>query len=470
MIQGHTIPIINMAKLFALRGLKSTIVTTSANARLHSKTIRNSQNMGLDISLLVIKFPDMEQPASREASSSTRDTLRKFIESTAALDEQLEQLLKEHRPDCLVADAFFTWATDVAAKFKILRVVFHGTGFFPLCAIMSVLMHEPHEKVESDSEPFTIPNLPDEVRLSRKQLPPYVKRNAESPFTKSYREAKEAELKCFGVVVNSFYELERDYADHYRRVLGRKAWHIGPVSLCDKLKAKEKIGIDQAASIDEYECLKWLNSKRPKSVVYVCFGSMASFGDAQLTEIAMGLETSGKQFIWVVKNEKKQEGVGREEWLPQGFEERIEGKGLIIRGWAPQGMILEHEAIGGFVTHCGWNSLLEAVCAGVPMLTWPMFSEQFYNEKFVTEILGIGVGVGAQEWALVVEDSAVKREAIENGVKRIMDGEEAEKMRRRASVLSEMASRAFEEGGSSYSNFDAFIKELRLHRVEPLEN
>ncbi|GMN37678.1 hypothetical protein TIFTF001_007019 [Ficus carica] len=455
-----------MAKLFASRGLKSTIVTTSPNAQLHSKTVQNGQNMGMDIGVLVIKFPDMEQPASREPASNsaatTEETQRKFIETTAVLEEQLGRLLKEHRPDCLVADAFFTWATDVAAKLEIPRVIFHGTGFFPLCTIMSVLVHEPHEKVESDSEPFTIPNLPDEVKLTRKQLPPYVKKNADSPFTKSYREAKEAELKCFGVVVNSFYELERNYADHYRRVLGRKVWHIGPVSLCNyKINGKGEAGIDQAA-IEEHECLKWLDLKKPNSVVYVCFGSMASIGDAQLMEIATGLEDSGKQFIWVVKKEKKQEGV-KEEWLPQGFEERVDGKGLIIRGWAPQVMILEHKAVGGFLTHCGWNSMLEAVCAGVPMVTWPMFSEQFYNEKFVTQVLGVGVGVGAKEWAIVVEES-VKREAIEKAVKRIMEGEEAEEMRSRANVLREMARTAFEEGGSSYSDFDAFVEELRRHR------
>lgn len=375
------------------------------------------------------------------------------------LDKPLENLLREYKPHCLVADMFFPWATAVAAKFGIPRIVFHGTGFFSLCASLSVLEYEPHEKVESDSEPFVVPNLPDEVILMRKQLPPYVRRNAQTEFAKVYRAGKESEFGCFGVVVNSFYELEPDYADHYRMVLGRKAWHMGPISLLmDKIGGKGKRGRSRGFG-DEHEVLKWLDLKEANSVVYICFGSMSSFSDVQLMEIAMGLEASGKQFIWVVKKERK-EGV-REEWLPEGFEKRMEGKGLIIRGWAPQVLILEHEAVGGFVTHCGWNSTLEAVCAGVPMVTWPVFAEQFYNEKLVTQILRIGVEVGAQKWERLVGDF-VKREALEKAVCRIMAGEEVEGMRARARALSEMASRAIEEGGSSFSDLDAFIEEVRL--------
>ncbi|GMN37680.1 hypothetical protein TIFTF001_007021 [Ficus carica] len=236
MAQGHMIPIINMAQLFASRGLKTTIITTPFNAELHSDTINDSQNIGLDITILVIKFPcaDTGMPQGRESP-------------------------------------------DVAAKLDIPRIVFHGTGFFSLCASLSVLEYEPHEKVESDSEPFVFPNLPDEVILIRKQLPP-------------------------------FYELEPDYADHYSMVLGRKAWHIGPILLLmDKIGGKGKWGRSRGFG-DEHEFLKWLDLKEANSVVYICFGSMSSFSDAQLMEIAMGLEASGKQFIWVVKKERK-EGV-----------------------------------------------------------------------------------------------------------------------------------------------------------------
>ena len=157
------------------------------------------------------------------------------------------------------------------------------------------------------------------------------------------------------------------------------------------------------------------------------------------------------------KNEKEEE-----DWLPKGFEKRKEGKGLILRDWAPQVLILDHEAVGGFVTHCVWNSTLEGVTARVPMVTWPLSAEQFYNEKLVTQVLKIGVDVGVRQWIGVVGDS-IKKDAIERAVKRIMVGEETKEMRGRAKVLGEMAKRAVEEGGSSYSDLNALIEELRSH-------
>jgi UDP:flavonoid glycosyltransferase YjiC (YdhE family) len=157
------------------------------------------------------------------------------------------------------------------------------------------------------------------------------------------------------------------------------------------------------------------------------------------------------------KNYEKEEA----DWVPIGFEKRMNGKGLIIKGWAPQVLILDHEAVGGFVTHCGWNSTLEAVTAGVPMVTWPMAVEQFYNEKFVTHILKIGVSVGVLQWSR--EGDGIKREAVEKAVSQIMVGEEAEEMRGRAKAVGEMGRRAVEEWGSSYPDFDALIEELRLH-------
>jgi UDP:flavonoid glycosyltransferase YjiC (YdhE family) len=273
--------------------------------------------------------------------------------------------------------------------------------------------------------------------------------------------SKEAELRSFGVVVNSFYELEPAYADYYKKVLGRRAWNVGPVSLCNR-DIEDKAGRGKETSIDQHECLKWLDSKKPNSVVYICFGSTTNFSDSQLKEIAAGLEASGQQFIWVVRRNKKGQ-EDKEDWLPEGFEERMEGMGLIIRGWAPQVLILDHEAIGAFVTHCGWNSTLEGITAGKPMVTWPIFAEQFYNEKLVTDVLKTGVGVGVKEW-LRVHGDHVKSEAVEKTITQIMVGEEAEEMRSRAKKLGQTARKAVEEGGSSYSDFNALIEELRWRR------
>ncbi|XP_057963675.1 scopoletin glucosyltransferase-like [Malania oleifera] len=469
MAHGHLIPSMDMAKLFAARGVKTTIITTPGNAPLFAKTVgRNRAGGGAEISIKTIKFPSEEVglPEGFENldAATTPDLSRKFFGATSMLQRPLEQFLEESRPHCLVADMFFPWATDAAARFGIPTLLFHGTSFFSLCSMASLRLYEPYKRVSSDSEPFILPNLPDEIKMTRLQIPEHERLNIQNDFTKLLDRAREADQRSYGVVVNSFYELEPAYADHYRKVMGRRAWHIGPVSLCNRGN-EEKAERGKTAAIDEHECLKWLNSKKSNSVIYICFGSVAKFPPSQLFEIARALEASGQQFIWVVRKGKDEEEENQnEDWLPEQFEERIEGKGLIIRGWAPQVLILDHEAIGAFVTHCGWNSVLEGVCAGVPMVTWPVYAEQFYNEKLVTQILRIGVAVGAQKWSRVVGDS-VKREAIERAVRMVMAGEEAEGMRSRAKALGEMAKRAVEEGGSSHSDLNALIEDLSSRRA-----
>ncbi|XP_028783109.1 LOW QUALITY PROTEIN: scopoletin glucosyltransferase-like [Neltuma alba] len=465
---GHMIPTVDMAKLFAGRGVRATIVTTPLNLPLISRSIQESIALGLAINLVSIKFPCAEaglpEGCENADAVSSYSMVPAFFEATTMLQEPLEQLLREHHPDCLIAGSFFPWATDSATKFGIPRIVFHGTGFFPLCVSESITAHQPFKDVVSDSDPFVIPNLPGvEIQMTRKILPSFFMTDEDTFLTRMFKAAKQSVVKSFGVVVNSFYELEGIYADHYKKVLGRKAWHIGPVSLCNT-DNKEKSYRGKQASMDAQDCLKWLDSKKPNSVLYICFGSRSDFTENQLREIAMGLEASGQNFIWVVRKSKKgnkEEGDGDQDegWLPEGFEKRIEGKGLIIRGWAPQVLILDHEATGGFVTHCGWNSTLEGVSAGVPMVTWPVSAEQFYNEKLITEVLRIGVAVGVKKWVPVVGDY-IEKEAVGKAVKAIMEGEEAEEMRNRAKKLARMARETVEEGGSSYSDLNSLIEEL----------
>ncbi|KAI4298484.1 hypothetical protein L6164_032036 [Bauhinia variegata] len=445
-------PMIGMAKLFASRGIRSTIINTPSNASLCEKSIRKSKN----IELLLIKFPAVEvglPPGCENLNQApTLEMQGKIFKATTLLEQQFDELVSEHRPDFLVADMFFPWASDVAAKYGIPRFVFHGSGFFPLCASLCLLRHQPHKQVSSDSEPFALPDFPDEIKFTRNQIPSFIKQEVETEFIKLYRAAKESERRSYGTLVNSFYELEPNYADHYRNVFGMRTWHIGPISLVSR--------DDEETYVDEHGVLNWLNSQRPNSVIYICFGSVANFDDAQLKEIAMGLEFSRQKFIWVVKREKDVEG--KENWLPEGFEKRIEGKGVIVRGWAPQLVILNHEAVGGFVTHCGWNSILEAVGAGVSMVTWPISADQFYNEKLVIRVLKVGVPVGVQRYVQLVGDS-IKKEAIGKAVKQIMNGEEAEEMRERAREFAQKARIAVELGGSSHNDLTSLIQELKSH-------
>ncbi|XP_043713754.1 scopoletin glucosyltransferase-like [Telopea speciosissima] len=456
MAQGHLIPAIAMARLFSSRGVKVTIVTTPLNARLFSHTIDGDKQLGLDISVQLIQFPSEEAglPQGCENVSSSHnffDVAPKFFTALDLLQQPFENLLQQYLPEFVVADMFFPWVTDVAAKFGIPNLIFHGTSFFSLCVSDSLRRYNPHENIKSETDRFVLPGLPDQIELMRSNLPDLQK--IPSELGKYFKRVDELEGRSYGVLVNSFYELEPGYADHYKKIMGRKAWHIGPVSLRNR---------DITDKEQRHSCLSWLDSRKPNSVIYVCFGSMVPFTAEQLLEIAMGLEDSGQPFIWVLRL-KGEEAEQRSRML-DGFEERIEGRGLIIRDWAPQVMILDHPAVGGFVTHCGWNSTMESVSAGVAMITWPIFADQFHNEKLVTQVLKAGVSVGAHYFQEVVgEKGVVKREDIKKAVQQLMiSGEEAEQLRSRATELKEMARKAF-EGGSSYADLTALIEELRLN-------
>ncbi|EOA29507.1 hypothetical protein CARUB_v10013563mg [Capsella rubella] len=464
MAHGHMIPILDMAKLFASRGAKSTLLTTPISAKILEKPIEafKAQNPDLEIGIKIFEFPCVELglPEGCEngdfinsyQKSDSGDLFFKFIFSTKYMKHQLESFVETTKPSALVADMFFPWATESAEKFGVPRLVFHGTSFFALCCSYNMRIHKPHKKVATRSTPFEIPCLPGNIVITADQA--NVADEA-TPMGKYMKEVRESETNSFGVLVNSFYELEPAYADFYRSFVAKRAWHIGPLSLSNR-EFVEKAGRGKKANIDEQDCLKWLDSKTLGSVVYLSFGSGTNLTNEQLLEIAYGLEGSGQNFIWVVRTNGNQ--GEDEEWLPERFEERTTKKGLIIRGWAPQVVILDHKAIGGFVTHCGWNSAVEGIAAGLPMVTWPMGAEQFYNEKLLTKVLKIGVSVGATE--KVKKGKLISREQVEKAVREVIVGEEAEERRLWAKKLGEMAKAAVEEGGSSYNDVKKFMDEI----------
>ncbi|THG21954.1 hypothetical protein TEA_000113 [Camellia sinensis var. sinensis] len=235
---------------------------------------------------------------------------------------------------------------------------------------------------------------------------------------------REAEKSTYGIVANIFEELESGYVKEYQKATGNKVWCIRPVSLCNEDKLdKAKRGSESA--LDAHHCLNWLDSQQPRTVVYVCLGSLSRQALSKMIEIGLGLETSNKAFIWVIRDKVEE----LEKWnLEDGFKERTKDRGLLIRGWAPQVLILSHRAIGRFVTHCRWNSTLEGICAGMPITTWPMFGEQFCIEKLIVQVLRIGVSVGVEvpiRWGekekvgvLVHKDNVVK------AIGKLMDGGE----------------------------------------------
>ncbi|KAK9681903.1 hypothetical protein RND81_10G035600 [Saponaria officinalis] len=476
MAPGHMMPMIEIARIFASQGkINATIITTPANASRFENTINRDNEIGHRITFLTISLPTKEvglpEGCENLVSAQNRGTTFKLFRAIEMLKPKLETMLVENMPDCIVSDYLYPWTVDVAERIGIPRLAFSGSCFFNQCIYYNLEKYRPHDKIELESQEFVVPNLPDNITITRSQLQDIVKGN--SSFNELFERLKEAERKSFGVLINSFYELEPNYVDYYKKVMGIKSWHIGPLSLFNRT-LDDKLERGDKTTVDAHSCLSWLDSKESNSVVYICFGSLTRLTKSQIIEMARALQDSGYYFIWVLgkvmrpdddhSQDAKQEQA-EEYWLPDNFEDTIleNGKGFIIRGWAPQVLILEHRAIGGFMTHCGWNSILEGVCASVPLITWPIFAEQFHNEKLVTQVLKIGVSVGNLVWKAWATDESklVEKEMIYMAISKVMVEED---IRRTTKKFSEMAYKAVEPGGSSYKDIEALLQEIKVYR------
>lgn len=474
MAQGHMIPMIDIARVLAERGVMVSLVTTPYNAsRFESCISRARDQSGLPISIVKIPFP-CEQVGLPIGSENldilpSRNLLRKFFKALSMLQEPLEKYLEEQKPQpwCIISDKALSWTSKTAQKFNIPRIVFHGMCCFSLLSSHNIKLSNAHNSVTSDFEPFVVPGMPQRIEITKVQLPGAF---VTQPDLDDFRDKnQEAEWKSYGVVVNSFVELEHGCAEELEKVFDKKVWCIGPVSLCNESNL-DRFSRGNKSSIDETQCLQWLESMQTRSVIYACLGSLCRLVPSQLIELGLGLEASGKPFIWVIKTCGKYDEL--EKWLvEERFEERIKGRGLIIKGWAPQVLILSSPAIGGFLTHCGWNSSIEGACSGVPMITWPLFAEQFLNEKMIIEAWKIGVRVGVEvpvRWGDEEKVGVlVKKDGVKKAIEALMDGgEEGEKRRKRAREIGEKGRRAMEKGGSSHSNMSSLIQDVKeLHEA-----
>ncbi|WOL06193.1 hypothetical protein Cni_G14925 [Canna indica] len=263
-----------------------------------------------------------------------------------------------------------------------------------------------------------------------------------------------------GRLFNTCRAIEGMFIDLVAREPGwdeKKTFAIGPLNPIISNKAAGGGGRRHA-------CMDWLDQQLPASVLYVSFGTTSTFSDEQVAELAAGLEASGQRFLWVLRDADRadiyadsDEGTGEKENLPSEYYRRVEGRGKVVCGWAPQLEILSHPSTGGFMSHCGWNSCVESFSAGVAILAWPMHSDQPRNAVLVTHVLRVGFPV--HDWERRAE--LVPAEAIRRSVERLLSGgAEGEEVRRRARELGDEVRRAMAEGGSSKADLDAFVAHI----------
>ncbi|KAF3952328.1 hypothetical protein CMV_022101 [Castanea mollissima] len=245
-----------------------------------------------------------------------------------------------------------------------------------------------------------------------------------------------------GIILNSFEELELSELDTLRQEFPIPIFPIGPFHKYFLTSSSSSLLAQDQSSI------AWLDKQASKSVIYASFGSLAALSEAQFLEIAWGLANSNQPFLWVVRP-----GLVRgSEWLeslPSGFLETLNGRAHIIK-WAPQLEVLAHPAVGAFWTHNGWNSTLESICEGVPMICMPCFTEQKVNAKYVSQVWKVGLQL----------ENGLDRLEIERYIKRLMVEKEGEEIRDRISKLKEKAKFSLQQGGCSLQNVDSLIIEL----------
>ncbi|XP_045090963.1 scopoletin glucosyltransferase-like [Aegilops tauschii subsp. strangulata] len=358
LLPGHLIPMADIAALFAARGVRCTVLTTPVQASTIRSVVdraNSSSAAGTPISISVVPFPDVGLPLASQSGTdlgTSRDIHDRFFQTAELLREPFRRFLSDHHADidAMVSDSIFHWSANAAAEYGLPRVAFLGTSMFARACTETVLRINPFESCSDDpAAVVSLPGLPHRVEQKRSQMMDPVKRPRQWA---KLQLAHDADRSSYGEIFNSFRELEPGYAEHYRATqLRRRVWLVGPVGFASG--SLEDVGsrgaVAGALSPDAAGCLRWLDAKPASSVVYVSFGSMTSFSPEQMRELARGLDLSGKNFVWVIANDGA--AASSDPCKPGGFP--TTDRGYIVRGWAPQVLILNHPAIGVFVTHCG---------------------------------------------------------------------------------------------------------------------
>lgn len=342
----------------------------------------------------------------------------------------------------LILDMFCDALFDVAKDLNIPTFFFYTSAGRSLAVLINIPTF--HRTVNSLSDygdtPISIPGMPP---LPVTTLPKLLF-DRSTNFYKSFLSMSTHMAISDGIILNTFDTLEERALKALRAGLCLPNQPTPPIFTVGPLIS------GRSGDNDEHESLKWLNNQPKDSVVFLCFGSMGVFSIKQLEAMALGLEKSGQRFLWVVRNPPIEElGVedpSLEDILPKGFVERTKERGLVVRKWAPQVEVLSHDSVGGFVTHCGWNSVLEAVCNGVPMVAWPLYAEQKLSRIFLVEEMKVAVGVKENETGFV------SAEELEKKVKELMDSERGEEIRGRVLEFRNGGVKAKEEGGSSIAS------------------
>jgi len=263
-------------------------------------------------------------------------------------------------------------------------------------------------------------------------------------------DAADTAPKASGIIINTFDAFEQEVLDALSPMFPR-VYSIGPLELLlNRLPNDPLKSMEYSLWEEETECIHWLDTKAPNSVLYVNFGSIAAMTQPQLIELSWGLANSKHPFLWIIRPDLV---VGESAILPPEFTVETKDRGLIV-SWCPQEEVLNHPSIGGFLTHCGWNSIAESVSAGVPLLCWPFFADQPMNCKYACNEWGIGMKI----------NNGADREEVGKLVRELMEGDMGKKMKKKILEWKDLAEEATGPNGSSSINLNNLVNEVLLPR------
>ncbi|KAL6656577.1 hypothetical protein ACP70R_004357 [Stipagrostis hirtigluma subsp. patula] len=423
---------------------------TQAKASEVEEHVRREAASGLDIRFL--RLPAVEPPTDYVAVEEFNFRYIQLHERQVA-----EAIAGLASPVAAIAvDLFCTPLLDVAREVAVPRYVyFASTGaFLALMLRLPALRGELLAAGPGEAEDTVdVPGLPPVPR-------PYMPACLASTKAKNYECFEyygRRFMEASGIIVNSSVELEGGVlaaiADG-RCVPGRPAPPVHAIGPVIWFAAREEP--------HPHKCVRWLDAQPPASVVLLCFGSGGFFDEAQVAEVAAGLERSGHRFLWVLRGapaagSRHPTDADLDAALPVGFLESTKDRGLVWPAWAPQKEILAHPAVGGFVTHCGWNSVLESLWHGVPMVPWPLYGEQHLNAFELVAGMGVAVRLKEMDGGRFFVEAA----ELERAVRGLMGGTaEGREAREKAAEAKAACRRAVAEGGSSHAALRKLVREI----------
>ncbi|GJN17755.1 hypothetical protein PR202_gb04851 [Eleusine coracana subsp. coracana] len=453
---GHLTPMVQLAKVFLQHDVDVTVALVEPPIKAPDFSAVVAREAASNPSITFHVLPQSSSaPEASNSDGTPKHHIVQIFDFLGAMKEPLRDFLRSlPAVDALVIDMFCPDALDVAAELELPVYFFYASA----AGDLAVFLHMPSFQAKMTT---SFQELGDDAVLSLPGAPPFKVVDMPADAIKDSEAAKliwrmfERMPESDGILVNTFESLETRAVNALRDGLCVPERATPPIYCIGPL-------VSAGGAEKEHECIRWLDTQPDNSVVFLSFGSLGTFPKKQLQEMAIGLEKSGQRFLWVVRtppgdDHKFGEPLPEpdlEALLTDGFLERTKERGLVLKSWAPQVDVLHHRATGAFVTHCGWNSTLEGITAGLPLLCWPLYAEQRLNKVFIVEEMKLGVEMRGYN------EEIVKAEEVETKVRWVVESEDGQALRERVAAAKERAVEALKEGGSSHAAFVQFLKDL----------